>query len=359
MTWFMQWVYEPNHPVYQNTYNFTNLGGGNWMVGFRARQTQTNAPYFKMPIELRVTFSSGPDTLIRVMNTVNDEVYGFVFNRQPLSLQFDPGNNIVIKQGTTSAGMTVSAPVLVWPANGATDQPLAVELRWNEVVSAATYRLQVATDTLFGAIVYNDSTITDTARQVGPLAVNTQYYWRLNARNAGGTSAWSTRWGFRTAAPETVVFHFAADWNMISLPLLTDSARMSTLFPTAAAWFAYDPGTGYHATDTLIVGQGYWLKFNSAQDVPVIGSVVLRDTIAVQAGWNLIGSITDSVPTSSITTIPPGLISAPIYGFDATYVAADAIVPTKGYWVKVAVPGQIVLSGGTLRTNQARTRFSK
>ena len=109
MTWFMQWVYEPNHPVYQNWYNFTNLGGGNWMVGFRARQTQTNAPYFKMPIELRITFASGPDTLIRVMNTVNDEVYGFVFNRQPASLQFDPGNNIVIKQGTTTLSVVDKA----------------------------------------------------------------------------------------------------------------------------------------------------------------------------------------------------------------------------------------------------------
>jgi hypothetical protein len=205
MTWFMQWVYEPNHPVYQNTYNFTDIGGGNWLVGFRAKQTQTNAPYFKMPIELRITFSSGPDTLIRVMNTVNEETYGFVFNRQPVSLQFDPGNNIVIKQGTTSAGMTVSAPVLVSPPNGAIDQPLTVELRWNGVVSAATYRLQVATDTLFGSIVYNDSTLTDTARQVGPLAVNTQYYWRVNAKNAGGTSAWSTRWGFRTTSQNAVV----------------------------------------------------------------------------------------------------------------------------------------------------------
>jgi hypothetical protein len=227
------------------------------------------------------------------------------------------------------------------------------------VVSAATYRLQVATDTLFGSIVYNDSTLTDTARQVGPLVVNTQYYWRVNAKNAGGTSAWSTRWGFRTAAEDTVVFHFAEDWNMISLPLNADGATISNLFPTAVAWFAYDPGAGYHAFDTLKVGQGYWLKFNTAQDVPVVGSAILRDTIAVQEGWNLIGSIADSVPTSSITTIPPGIISAPIYGFGASYVAADVIVPTKAYWVKVAGSGQIVLSGGTLRTNQAKTTFSK
>jgi aminopeptidase N len=106
LTWFInQWVKEPNHPVYQNYYQFTTNGGNIWTVGFQARQTQTNTVFFKMPIELKISFSSGPDTLIRVMNDFNHQYWHWTFNRQPLSFQFDPGNDIVLKQGTTMPGI--------------------------------------------------------------------------------------------------------------------------------------------------------------------------------------------------------------------------------------------------------------
>ncbi|MDL1893719.1 T9SS type A sorting domain-containing protein [Sphingobacteriales bacterium CHB3] len=106
LTWFFdQWIYQPNHPVYQNGYYFTSLGGGEWRATFVARQTQTTPPFFRMPIELKFTFSTGPDTTIRVMNDVNNQIFTFTFTRQPTGLTFDPGNNIVLKQGTTVVGV--------------------------------------------------------------------------------------------------------------------------------------------------------------------------------------------------------------------------------------------------------------
>jgi len=199
MTWFIdQWVYQPNHPVYANTYNITSIGAGTWMVGFRARQTQTNTVFFTMPMELRITFVSGPDTLIRVTNTTNDQTFGFTFNRQPVGLQFDPNNNIVLKQGSTTIGQTLAAPVLVFPQNNSVNQPRTVDLLWSATISAATYRVQVATDSLFNTVVFNDSTLTDTTTQVGVLAGNTKHYWRVNSRNAGGVGPWSTVWNFTT-----------------------------------------------------------------------------------------------------------------------------------------------------------------
>ncbi len=105
-TWFFnQWVYQPNHPIYANLYWFTDLGGGNWRVNFTARQTQTNPPFFKMPVTLKITFASGPDTTFRVMNDTNNQQFVFNFNRQPLTFAFDPNNDIVIKQGTTTIGL--------------------------------------------------------------------------------------------------------------------------------------------------------------------------------------------------------------------------------------------------------------
>ncbi|MDI6765392.1 MAG: T9SS type A sorting domain-containing protein [Bacteroidota bacterium] len=91
-----------------------------------------------------------------------------------------------------------STPNLVSPANGAINQPITLTLKWNTSVDASLYRLQVATNSAFTIIVYDDSTITDTSRQVGPLLNNTLYYWHVQAKNVGGISDWSEAWSFTT-----------------------------------------------------------------------------------------------------------------------------------------------------------------
>ncbi len=109
MTWFIdQWVKQPNHPVYQNTYSITSAGGGNWTLRFTAKQTQTNSPFHKMPLTVKVSFTSGSDSLIRVMNDVNNQSFDFSFTRQPTALVFDPGNDIVLKTATTTLGTSAS-----------------------------------------------------------------------------------------------------------------------------------------------------------------------------------------------------------------------------------------------------------
>ncbi|HMS33522.1 MAG TPA: M1 family aminopeptidase [Ignavibacteria bacterium] len=109
MSWFVnQWVKEPNHPVYQNYYNFLQAAGSNWDVKFTARQTQTNSVFHKMPLVIKVGFSTGSDTLIRFMNDANNQLFVFTFNRQPTSLVFDPNNDIVLKQASLILG--VSSP---------------------------------------------------------------------------------------------------------------------------------------------------------------------------------------------------------------------------------------------------------
>ncbi|HMS63714.1 MAG TPA: M1 family aminopeptidase [Ignavibacteria bacterium] len=105
LSWFFnQWIYQPNHPVYANTYNFSG-SGSNWTVKFTAKQTQSNPAFFKMPLEIKINFSGGTDTTIRVMNDVNNQLFTWNFNRQPTALTFDPNSNIVLKQGTTIVGI--------------------------------------------------------------------------------------------------------------------------------------------------------------------------------------------------------------------------------------------------------------
>ena len=101
LTWFFdEWVLQPNHPVYANKYWIADQGSGQWEVGFVADQTQTNTPFHKMPIEIKVHFSTGSDTTMRVMNDSDNQIFTFNFNRQPLTVAFDPNNNIVLKVAT-------------------------------------------------------------------------------------------------------------------------------------------------------------------------------------------------------------------------------------------------------------------
>ena len=104
-TWFFnQWIYTPNHPVYANQYVIESLGNGGWDVRFLAKQTQTNAPFFRMPVIVKIHFTDNTDSLIRVNNTYNSQEFAWTFAKQPQSLLFDPGNEIVLKQATLTQG---------------------------------------------------------------------------------------------------------------------------------------------------------------------------------------------------------------------------------------------------------------
>src|SRR6185295_16416573 len=100
-----QWVKYPDHPIYQNTYSFTSNGGNSWTTSFVARQIQTTTPFHRMPITLKITFATGADSVFRVMNDFTGQTWAFNHNRQPLTLTFDPNNDIVLKSGTTLVGL--------------------------------------------------------------------------------------------------------------------------------------------------------------------------------------------------------------------------------------------------------------
>ena len=105
--WFFdEWIYQPNHPVYQNTYNFQDLGNSEWKVNFFIKQVQTNAPFFKMPVEVLVRFTDATDTTFTFMNDVNFQQLSWTVNKQPIVFKFDPDKQIVLKGGGTMVGIS-------------------------------------------------------------------------------------------------------------------------------------------------------------------------------------------------------------------------------------------------------------
>jgi hypothetical protein len=134
-----------------------------------------------------------------------------------------------------------------------------------------------------------------------------------------------------------------AGWNLISIPLIPNDGRKSTLFPQATS-LAYTYDGGYVTKDTLEFGKGYWLKFDNSVTHTLFGQVVNSIQIPVKAGWNLIGSLNATVPVTSISTSPPNIISSYFYSYSGSYNQAQNLEKGKGYWVKCSQNGHITLS---------------
>ncbi len=99
----------------------------------------------------------------------------------------------------TTAVAAPSAPTLSSPANGSAGISASPSLSWNASIGAASYRLQVSTDSTFATTFYDQSNLTTTSQSVSGLKNNKKYYWRVNASSASGTSVWSNTWNFTTA----------------------------------------------------------------------------------------------------------------------------------------------------------------
>ena len=84
-----------------------------------------------------------------------------------------------------------SIPKLVQPEDSVTDVVGNIVLIWTQIPGAINYTCQVSKDTSFAIVLFNQSVSKDTHVQITGLDAYTKYYWRVNAINDAGASAWS------------------------------------------------------------------------------------------------------------------------------------------------------------------------
>ncbi|RPJ27520.1 MAG: hypothetical protein EHM33_07745 [Chloroflexi bacterium] len=173
--------------------------------------------------------------------------------------------NLLMPIGTVAAAP--ATPIQESPANGATDLPTSVAVRWMLSRPGEVYRVQVATNPQMTALVV-DATVRDaTGYSLYYVAQkNTTYYWRVNASVRRQTSAWSPVWSFTTTnksasaaptlvSPENGAGVFPASegitlvWNAVQGAesydfQLANEASFSAAF---IQWYAY-VGTSAHVT---------------------------------------------------------------------------------------------------------------
>lgn len=151
-----------------------------------------------------------------------------------------------------------------------------------------------------------------------------------------------------TGLQSSVGISLQQGWNLISNPVTRDAGDDSVhyLFPTATYpyGFAFVPGVGYQQQFTMANRVGYWVKFPDVGNAVVFGSLRESDTITVAKGWNLVGSISIAVDTTTIISDPPENRISPWFGYFGALTPVEQILPGYAYWVKAETTGVFILA---------------
>ena len=254
-------------------------------------------------------------------------------------------NSIIVKEIQFEVGGTTIYPPRFYPLAGRSlrfeGSDLYDTLRVSSLGAPVTFSLM--------SPVPSGISLLDSIVTIAPTGQTTRslYFQALATDGAGRTD---TMWYHivdiskpkDSKAKSSFSYAMANGWNLISVPLIVDDYTKTTLYPTAISdAFAYQGS--YVSQSTLANGKGYWLRFSSAQNVSQTGLVRTSQTIPVVTGWNLIGSLTNSIAVGTIVQNPSGIVQSSYFGFNGGYVAAATLDPGKGYWVKVSQNGTLTL----------------
>ncbi len=133
---------------------------------------------------------------------INHGTFSFYFN----TLYIDKCGylyGVATGGGISVSTLPVNTPLqstLNFPTNNATGIITTPTLTWTPICTPDSFRLQIATDSLFVNTIYNKATITTNYFQLpaGVLINTNKFYWRVAAVNAAGVGKWSTINNFST-----------------------------------------------------------------------------------------------------------------------------------------------------------------
>lgn len=252
-------------------------------------------------------------------------------------------------------------PVLASPSNGATGVPTSLTLSWNASSGATSYRVQLSTSSTFSTTVVDTSNITATSLSLSNLAAGTLYYWRANATNSGGTSAYSTSFSFTTVVspPSSPV--------LVSPP---NGAAGISLAPTLT-WNASSGATSYRVQ--VSINSSFSVVFTDSANITTTSFGLASLSANTSYYWRV--SATNAGGTSSYSSIfsfmtlsapSPPVLASPANG--AAGVAANPTLTwnssagSTSYRIQIATDsafsGIVSDQGGLTSTSFAATGLS-
>jgi hypothetical protein len=215
---------------------------------------------------------------------------------------------------------------------------------WSATTGAASYRLDVATDSGFISLVsgYNDLTVAGTSQAISGLSPSTTYYVRVRAVNAGGTSASSSTLTQATASASTPVVTAATLGSALTATYPSSSSGVGftaagtnlteNIIVTAQTGYEVSTslGSGYGASASVGTGTTVYVRFaastaagsyNSATAAVLSSSGATNVNVTTSASGNTISKATPTVsaePTASDITYGQTLANSTLSGGTAS-----------------------------------------
>jgi len=120
----------------------------------------------------------------------------------------DKPNQMVLPNNTWGNGKLNMAsvfglPTLIVPKNNFAGISETPDLHWKARDEATSYHVQVATDSNFSEIVYENNQVATNSENAGTLDFNSTYFWRIRCNTAQGEGNWSAPWSFTTGNQKT------------------------------------------------------------------------------------------------------------------------------------------------------------
>jgi hypothetical protein len=217
----------------RGTFLMENVGIGtlNWRVVNVPPSLSINPATGSLPAQSK-------DTIVVQSNDTTRETFPIRFDSQAGYLDLAIQNAV----------FPPATPALLSPQDRATNVPInPTTFTWNAPSGAATYQLQVSTDSTFSRLGFDQTGISTNSFSTNRLVNSTTYFWRVNASNAAGVSPFSAAWHFATiplppATPNLV----SPQDGATSLP--TDTVRFK--------WNASNGATAYqlqYSTDSTFL----------------------------------------------------------------------------------------------------------
>ncbi len=281
---------------------------------------------------VQVRSYSGADTTYKITGLANGTLYQWRVNASNSSgaSVWSETRNFRTR---TIVVFPPSPPILVFPADSATNVPRTVQFRWTRGLGV-TSEIQVFTAQ--GTVV-SQSGITDSVYSVANMAYNTVHFWRVHVTSVNGTSDWSVTRSFRTVQAVS---------NPPSLPVL--------LLPLDGATGISKSVRLVWKKDTLVTS--YKVRLRNISGTSVVNQTVSDTTIQVtglldsttyywevkafsasdSSGWTIERSFITASPTSGQFG-PPALISPAdsAAGIQTDIVLSWEAVTASSYRVQV------------------------
>jgi hypothetical protein len=190
---------------------------GTRIVTMRLKKKNGNLPSpFMLNMTWRIALPTPFTKIFAYIGTTNTDISNSV-----------PGVN----QATidTSGIYYYSLVKLLTPANNSTNNPTIIDLVWNKRQNAVRYQLQIATDSLFTGMFYNDAYITDTSITLGGFNYATKYYWKVTSFDSNNSGSNSSVWNFKIQDLPALKLKLTSIVEGMYYPLFNQLSRRDTV----------------------------------------------------------------------------------------------------------------------------------